>query len=224
MDREAGRGAFEGRGAPGRSGGMSMRTRLVTVLLGLAVVLLPATAQARYPRLTTDGLYVGVRALPDAALLVAWDLDVYVMRNRLLSIGPAVSVAVLGGDAIRPARPQDLLLAVDVIRLKVGLNEPGGRFRPHFLVGGGFTYYMLPEHDEEGVTVIPEGGTEPVTGRVHHPAESGFGGILTLGAGADVFFSNYLGMTGFGVVHVDFSEGPLPTAWLELAVGIRFGL
>lgn len=201
-----------------------MRNRLVTLLLGLAVALVPATARAAYPRLTTDGLYIGVRALPDAALLVAWDLDVYLMRNRLLSIGPAFSIAVLGGDAIRPARPQDLLLAVDVVRFKVGLNSPGGRFRPHFIVGGGFTYYMLPDHDEEGVTVVPDEGGEPVTGSVHHSAESGFGGIMTLGAGADVFFSNYLGMAAYGVAHFDFSEGPLPEAWFEMALGIRFGL
>ena len=179
------------------------------------------SAEARYPRLATDGMYIGVRVIPDAALLAAWDLDVYILRNRRLSIGPAVSVALLGdGDMRMGQRRQELLLVGDA-RLKIQLNSPGGRWRPHAILGGGFSYFRVPS---QTVTLI-EATEETEAVEAEFPTDNGFGGILTAGLGGDVFINRFLGVTFFGVAHFDVSsDTPLPLAWLEMAVGIRFGL
>src|ERR1035437_5146746 len=110
---------------------MTKRSTIFALVAG-GVIMAPHTALAdRRPTMATDAFYVGVRLDPGAALVFAWDLDVYLLRNRAISVGPGVSLSLLGSPATG-GRTQDLLVAADVVRLKVGVNSPGHDWRPFF--------------------------------------------------------------------------------------------
>ncbi|MBI5516031.1 MAG: hypothetical protein HY909_19770 [Deltaproteobacteria bacterium] len=183
----------------------------------------PAARCDRRPTVASDGFYIGARVGPGTAFTGAWDLDVYLTRNRLLSIGPAVSLNILGRNA--PAGQEQELVVSGDMRLKIGLNEPGGIFRPFVMLGGGFTYAELLETRQAGVSVTPPGSLMSVQGEVLHPRLRQWSPMLTLGAGMDLFA---LGAVGFTTAfqtrfHLGGSDR-LPDAWFELLFGVRFGL
>jgi hypothetical protein len=195
-------------------------------LLALLVGLAPATADARdRPTVATDGFYIGTRLAPGAALLAGWDLDVYLMRDRAVSVGPGVSVAVLGPHAPGGGR-QDILLTVDVARLKLELNSAGEEWRPWVVVGGGFCWVRFPAQSDDGVTVAtgPDPG-DTATGARSYPKAEEFLGVFTFGAGADLFVGGPMALSLAALTHVRASAlERLPELWVDLAVGIRFGL
>lgn len=184
----------------------------------------PATARGR-PTVATDGVYVGTRLAPGAALLAAWDLDVYLSRDRAWSLGPGVSIAVLGSKA-PPGAEQDLLISVDVLRLKVAVAEAGGAWRPHFFVGGGFAWVRMPEQVESGITVSTgEGPDDTASGERRFPELDEFLGIVSFGAGADLFSDGPWAFSFGSISHVRLRDlDRLPEVWTELVLGVRFGL
>ncbi|MBI2893882.1 MAG: hypothetical protein HYY06_10045 [Deltaproteobacteria bacterium] len=190
------------------------------------LTLLYGTAAARgRPTVATDAFYVGTRLAPGAALLAGWDLDVYLSRDRAWSLGPGVSVAVLGSKAPAGAE-QDLLVSVDVARLKIAVAEAGGAWRPHLFVGGGFAWVRMPEQVESGVTVSTgEGPDENATGERRFPELDEFLGIVSFGAGADLFSDGPWAFAFATISHVRLRDiERLPEVWTELVLGVRFGL
>lgn len=162
----------------------------------------------RRPILLSDGFYVGVRAEPGWALTGAWDLDVYPVADRVVSLGPSVAVNVLSTDA-NPLRRQDVMVSVDVLQLKVGLNHPGGFFRPFVLVGGGFSWLRWTVPEAPMVRAVDEG----------------FLGLLTFGVGADIWGTSRFGVTILNHTRVRLTANErVPLLWAELLVGVRVGL
>ena len=198
-----------------------------TASFALALVLLaPGQGWARdRPTVATDAFMIGTRLSPGAALVAAWDLDVYLSRDRAVSLGPSVSVAVLG-PAARNGAEQKLLIAVDVGRLKIGLNEAGGEWRPYLMFGGGFAYVHLPAQVDTGVEfTTPEAPGTIVTGDRHFGDLQKFLGILSFGAGTDLFVGGPWALTLAMTTHVRLGKtARVPEVWEELAAGIRFGL
>lgn len=204
----------------------SMRARAsrawAAAFVGAALLLAPAAASARRPAVATDAFYVGTRLAPGAALTGAWDLDVYLTRNRLLSVGPSVSLSVLA-DSEPAGQAIDLFVGVDVVRIKIGVNEPGGAFRPFFLLGGGFYYAQFPEERTQ-VRVAGADGM-PVTGEVVLPEDDEFGGLVTFGFGADLFIDGPWALTLVSQNRARAStQDRVPELSTELLVGVRFGL
>lgn len=201
------------------------RSSIIAFVFG-GLTLLPLSARAdRRPNMATDAFYVGARVDPGAALVFAWDLDVYLLRNRALSIGPGVSLSLLGTPATQ-GRYQDLLVAADVLRFKVGVNSPGHEWRPFFLAGGGFSYARLPDQYDTGVTVVPSTDHHgmPTVGDVHYAALERFAPMLTFGGGVDLFFDGPVGVTLLWSNHISLSPIPrMPDVWMEVSLGIRFG-
>jgi hypothetical protein len=199
--------------------------RVASVAAAIGAVCAARDARAdRRPTLATDGFYVGMRVDPGVALLAGWDLDVYLMRDRIISIGPGVTLGVLGSPAA-PGRQQDLQLAVDVARFKVGLNAPGGEWRPFAMLGAGFSYTRLAEQRVAGVSVTPAGGGAAVSGEQVFPTLEEFAPIISFGAGADLFMNGPLGVTVLFASHFHPTGSPrVPDVWVDLALGIRFGL
>jgi hypothetical protein len=194
---------------------------VLTVIAPIAAtVLLPSTAEAdRRPRLASDAFYVGMRVDPGIGLLAAWDLDIYLQRDRAVSLGPGISVAVLGTEDDTGGRNQDFLLCADILRFKVGVNEPGGEWHPYFMLGIGFLYARLPAQVEP----IGEAMGMPVT-RNHVELEE-FAGMLTFGAGADLFSDGPWGLALIWQNRYRLSgNSRIPDVWSELAIGIRFGI
>lgn len=189
------------------------------VLLGVLTALLPSTAEAdKRPRLASDAFYVGMRLDPGVALQAAWDLDIYLDRERSVSLGPGISIAVLGTEQ-EQGRDQDFLLCADVIRFKVGVNEPGGAWHPYFMLGVGFTYARLPAQ-----TWVIDGMAMPPVARSYPELEE-FAGLMTFGAGADLFSDGPWGLALIWQNRFRLSgSSRLPHEWMELAVGIRFGI
>ena len=189
-----------------------------------ACALSPASARASDgPRLASDAFMLGGRLGPGGALLLGWDLDVYLGRSRALSVGPGLSLAVLASDR-DDGTGQELLISVDALRLKVGLNESGQELRPHLIAGAGFYYVRLSEAAESDVSLLLADGST-ATGTREHAAFDGFGALMTLGLGVDVFFSRYLGLTLQALTHVRLSgTDRLLPVWSELSVGLRFGI
>lgn len=192
---------------------------LVGVLFGLT----PAPAFADGPRVATDAFRFGARLGPQSALLAGWDLDVYLMRNRALSLGPAADVSVLGSEQF-DGSDQDILLTVDALRLKVGLSEPGQDYRPHFIFGGGFYWSRLSAAVQEDVVVVAEDGSL-ATGSIPHPEEDSFGGLITVGIGVDWFAARHWGLNMQILTHFRVSGNDrLPDVWSSLSLGLRFGI
>jgi hypothetical protein len=175
----------------------------------------PSTAQAdKRPRLASDAFYVGMRVDPGVALQAAWDLDIYLDHERSVSLGPGVSVAVLGTEQSR-GRDQDFLLCADVLRFKVGVNEPGGAWHPYFMLGVGFLYARMPEQ----TWMLDE-----MTSRSFPELEE-FAGLMSFGAGADLFSEGPWGLALLWTTRFRLSgTSRLPDEWMELAIGIRFGI
>lgn len=160
------------------------------------------------PTIVTDAFYVGARAEPGWALALAWDADFYLAADRAASLGPGISLAILSND--RPSeRTPSLSLSVDLIRAKVGLNPAGGLFRPFVLLGGGFAWTRFLQRIE-----APEGSFDEA-----------FTGLVTVGAGADVWSRGRWGVTTQLLTRVRaFGSERVPTASFEFGVGFRFGL
>ena len=197
----------------------------------LAVALLtllgapPAARADEFPTTASDGLFVGARLEPGGALALAWDLDVYLTGDRVLSLGPALTAAFLGTDGADLGRRQDLLLALDFLRLKVALNGGHDRFRPYLAVGGGIYYAWLPEQRSgpREVVVLPD--ETVATAELRYAEAEAFGGLLSLGGGADLYFVDNFAVAISLVAHLRLSgEERVPLFWVETLVGIRFGL
>ncbi len=190
--------------------------RLLVQLVAFLALASLASADT-HPRMASDGIYIGTRLAPGSAFLAGWDLDVYLLKNRAVSLGPAASIALLGADR-NDGMEQDALVTVD-LRLKIGLNHPGDAWRPYLIVGGGVYWARFP--DDENVV---EWRGEPL--RIAVPAADGFGGVFSLGVGGDVFVSRHWGVTASFVTHVRLSHfrDRMPALWAALSVGIRFGI
>ncbi len=206
-----------------------LRHRMVFVA-GLTIAALgvvPSIAHAdRRPTLATDAFYVGVRIDPGIAMTAAWDVDVYLLRNRTLSLGPGVSISVLGSPATN-GRQQDFLLSVDVLRVKFGASSASGEWRPFVMAGGGFSFVRMPAQmvADVGVDVRGTNGTMRVTGTQTFPALDEFAPMVTIGAGLDFFSNGPLGATALLVAHFHPNgTSRMPDAWIEFALGVRFGL
>lgn len=193
---------------------------------GLAIVACaPAICHAdTLPTLATDGVYIGTRIDPGVALSAAWDLDVYLTRHRTVSVGPAVSISVLG-TAVDGGRQQELMVAADVARLKIGPVVGDGRWRPFLSLGGGFTYTRLAAQVMDNVMVNVPGAMAPVVGSLRFPQLEEFAPLLSLGAGADWFTSGPIAISSQFVVHFHpWGTSRIPETWFEFQAGFRFGL
>ena len=185
----------------------------------------PARADRR-PTLASDGFYVGARLDPGVAMLAGWDLDIYLSRSRMVSLGPGASLSVLG-TAVSGGRQQDFLLTADVLRLKVGATTANGELRPFFLVGGGFSFVRLTDYVESNVTVTTPGEPAGVThtGDQHYVRVEEFAPVVTVGAGTDLFTNGPIGITALLASHIRVvGSARMPDVWLDVAIGLRFGL
>jgi hypothetical protein len=184
--------------------------RLCALLSGLALALVAPEARAvdDRPTIVTDAVYIGARGEPGWALALGWDADFYLAADRAVSLGPAISLAVLSSDRLSERTPA-LALSVDVVRAKVGLNHPGGLFRPFVLLGGGFAWTRFAQRIE-----APAGGQDEA-----------WTGMLTVGAGADVWSRGRWGVTTLLATRIRaFGSERVPTASFEFGLGFRFGL
>lgn len=195
---------------------------LILALLALA----PSTALAdERPTIASDGLFIGTRLEPGAALLFGYDLDIYLTGDRFISLGPAVSFAFLDEDGVELGRRQDWLLTVDFLRLKVSLIGGEGEFRPYLFLGGGMTYASLPqqETEERDVLVLPD--ETPATAIVRYPEIEDFGAQISAGAGLDMYLLDNFALAIGLAAHIRLTEQErLPLSWAEVLAGIRFGL
>lgn len=198
--------------------------RLPFALAVLAAASIAAPAQAdEYPTVASDGLFVGARLEPGGALLLGYDLDVYLTGDRILSLGPTATFSFLGEDGADQGRRQDWLLTIDFLRLKVGLAG-SGRVRPYLALGGGMTYASLPEQTSGPIEVVLPDGTITTAER-RFAATEDFGGQLSMGGGLDVYFLSNLAFSISIAAHVRLHEQErLPLFWSELMAGLRFGL
>ena len=177
------------------------------------------------PTTASDGLFVGARLEPGGALALAWDIDVYLTGDRVLSLGPAASIAFLGTDGADLGRRQDALLAIDFLRFKVALNGGHDRFRPYLAVGGGIHYAWLPAQRSGPREVILLPDETEAMAELRYEEAGVFGGLLSLGGGADLYFADNFGIAVSVIAHLRLSgEERVPLFWAETLVGIRFGL
>ncbi len=200
-----------------------MRTHLL-VLLVLAGAMAPAVARA-HPRIATDGLFIGARLEPGGALSLAYDLDIYLTGDRVLSLGPAASFSFLGEDGTDLGRRQDYLLAVDVLRVKVALTGGDSWVRPYLFLGGGFYYASLPEQRSgpREVFVLPDGA--PATAELRYAALEAWGGLASGGAGLDLYVIDSLAFAVLLAGHLRIGDQDrVPLFFAETLVGLRFGL
>lgn len=201
----------------------ALRIPLALTVFALGAAVTTEARADRRPSIASDAFYVGMRVGPGVALVGAWDLDVYLSRSRAVSLGPGVSVALLGSEA-QPGERQNVLVMGDVLRLKVQLNEAGGVWRPYFLVGGGAGFVWLRAEDNPSVTVTPPGGT-PVTGRIAYGEVSEFFPAMVAGMGADLYLTNHVALAFCALSRFRLTGTErLPDAWAEMNVGVRFGL
>ncbi len=183
------------------------RARIAWVFASLGLVAPGARADDR-PTLVSDAFYVGARAEPGWALALGWDVDVYPTADRAISLGPGVSVTALSNDP-PGARRQLLTVSADALRLKVGLNHPGGLFRPFALVGAGLVWARFAERAGAGDAATDER----------------FAPSATLGGGADIWGRGAFGVTALMLTRFNLGgTDRLPTAWCELAIGVRVGI
>ena len=184
--------------------------RTLPLPLTLALSLAPSLARADdRPTLVSDAFYVGARVEPGWALSLGWDVDIYPTSDRAVSFGPGISVTTLTSDPTPSPRAQDVMVSVDAVRFKIGLNHPGGLFRPFAVVGGGFSWTRFSQRI-----------TSPMGAH-----DEQFSGLFTVGAGADVWGRGRFGITTLLLTRVRATASDrLPSAWFELGVGFRFGL
>ncbi len=187
-------------------------------------VLAPARALA-HPRVASDGIFIGGRLEPGGALALAYDLDIYLTGDRLLSLGPAATFSFLGEDGRELGRQQDFLFAVDVLRFKVALNGGDNWARPYLFLGGGFYYASLPEQrsDPYDVFVLPDG--TPATAELRFSAIEDVAGLASAGGGLDLYFIENLAVAFVLTTHLRIGDqARVPLFWAEALVGLRFGL
>ena len=201
----------------------TLRLPLALVAFALGALVTTEARADRRPSIASDAFYVGMRVGPGVALVGAWDLDVYLSRSRAVSLGPGVSVALLGSET-RPGERQNVLVMGDVLRLKVQLNEAGGVWRPYFLLGGGAGFVWLRAEDNPALTVTPPGGA-PVTGRVAYAEVNEFFPAMVAGMGADIYVTNHVAIAFCALSRFRLTgTDRLPDAWAEMNLGVRFGL
>lgn len=190
----------------------------------LLASLWPSSALAdEYPSVASDGLFVGARLEPGGALLLGYDLDIYLTGDRVVSLGPAATFSFLGEDGADQGRRQDWLLTIDFLRLKVAILGES-RIRPYLSLGGGMTYAALPEQTTGPIEVVLEDGTVTTAERRFAQTDD-FGGQISLGAGLDVYLVDNLAIAIGIVGHLRLHEQErLPLFWSELMAGLRFGL
>jgi hypothetical protein len=185
-------------------------SRVAALLTGLAISLFAMEARAvdDRPTIVTDAVYVGARGEPGWALALGWDADFYLAADRAVSLGPAISLAVLSSDRLSERTPS-LGLSVEVVRAKIGLNHPGGLFRPFALVGGGFAWTRFAQRIEAPAGAQDEAWT----------------GLFSVGAGADLWSRGRWGVTTLLFTRLRaFGSERVPTASFEFDLGFRFGL
>jgi len=170
---------------------------------GLFVWGLAGAALADGPRYSSDGLYVGARVVPGVALFVAYDLDIYLDEGRRYSLGPGVGATFFGAEA-DPGQQQDFTIEVDPARFKV---QPGvgGHVRPFGLLGAGFLYGRFPF-----TPMVPD---------------DEWAATLTVGAGADFWLERHWALDVLLQTRIRLTGSDrLPIAWVEIAIGGRFGM
>lgn len=192
------------------------------LVLGLGA---PGAALAdEFPTIASDGLFVGARLEPGGALLLGYDLDVYLTGDRVLSLGPAVTFSFLGDDGAQLGRRQDWLLTIDFLRLKVAVNDGTGQVRPYLSLGGGMTYASLPVQESGPHMVVLSDGTL-ANASLRYSSTEDFGGQISAGVGADFYLVDNLGIALAIVTHLRLSQQDrLPLFWAEVMIGLRFGL
>jgi len=207
----------------GLAGPVAALPLALSLTLALALTAAPAPAHADHgPRIASEAFWVGLRVGPDSALLMGYDLDVYLSDDRAISLGPGATFSVLGKDAPF-GQAQDFMLTVDVLRFKVGVNEPNDDWRPYFFMGAGFDYVSL-QAATETLDLSPPG--DPPSPIMHTlPALHEFEGAMTLGFGGDLFLGGAWAITTMVDGHLRLSgSSRVPLAWLDVALGIRFGI
>lgn len=183
----------------------------------------PTLARADSPRISSDGLYLGARFEPGVAFTLAYDLDVYLSRDRFVSIGPAASMSFLGSNGSELGRRQDYLLAVDVARLKISLTQEPST-RTYILVGGGFDIAHLPAQEGSLRDVTLASGTV-ASARLTFPEQSSVNGLISVGLGFDAYLNSHFGLATALVSHIRVGgDDRVPRFWAELLFGFRFGL
>ncbi|MBZ0115490.1 MAG: hypothetical protein K8H88_00745 [Sandaracinaceae bacterium] len=199
-----------------------MRSRFALILFLFAM---PLSAHAqRGPRIASDGLFIGARLEPGAALAVGWDLDVYVTGDRALSLGPAITFAFLGEDGVDLGRRQDFLFAVDALRFKASMM-PNSEIRPYVFLGGGFYYAQLPAQQSGPRTVLVLPDRTPAMALLDYAYREAAGGLLSGGIGFDGYLTSSFGLSVVVAAHIRLSDDDrVPLAWADAMLGIRFGL
>ncbi len=179
-----------------------MRFTHALVVLGLPLFI-AAPAAADGPRYSSDGVYVGARVTPGVALYVAYDLDVYLDAERRFSLGPGVGATFFGAEA-DVSQQQDYSVEVDPLRFKAQPTV-GGHIRPFGLITGGVLYARYP--------------TPPA------PSVEEWAATLGIGAGADFWIEEHWALDLLLTARFRLTASDtLPIAWVELAVGGRFGM
>lgn len=185
-----------------------------------------AEAQRRLPRVSSDGIFLGMRGEPGYGLLLGYDLDIYLEPQHVVSLGPAASFSFLDETPDATGRRQELLLTVEVPRLKIALlREEGGSIRVYLMTGVGFYYVSLPEQSGPLRDVRLTDGRilEQVAERFG--ALQQFGAMWSIGLGFDLFVTDALGFTGFVATYVRLDELlRMPQVWMQAGLGFRFGV
>jgi hypothetical protein len=195
-----------------------MRSVVATVTALSLPLIVPGVACAdRKPTTATDGFFVGARLEPGVALLGGWDLDVYLVRDRSVAVGPGVTASVLSTTTSTPGQQQTFLLAADIVRLKIGPSVTGD-LRPFVTIGGGFSYARFAEQN-----ITTSGSSMAVA--LHYPSGEEFSPMASLGGGADWFLGGPVAVSLQMMAHYHIiGSSRMPDLWVDLAVGIRFGL
>jgi hypothetical protein len=200
--------------------------RTAPLVLLVLLALAPSAARAdEHPTIASDGLFVGGRSEPGLALTLAYDLDIYLTDDRVISLGPAASFSFLGEDGSELGRRQEYLLAIDFLRLKVAMNDGHGPLRPYLFVGGGMSWARLPAQTSppRDVLLVPDG--TPAVAVTRFDAIDDLGALLSVGGGLDVYLVDSFGVALALAGHVRLSEADrLPLFWAEALVGVRFGM
>ncbi|RLB52270.1 MAG: hypothetical protein DRJ42_15340 [Deltaproteobacteria bacterium] len=174
--------------------------------VGVLVVIssLTSVAAAEGPLYSSDGVYAGAAVGSGVALVVGYDLDVYLSPTRRFSLGPGFAATFFGAEAPDDQR-QDYTLEVDPLRFKVQVGD-GAAVRPYGLLAVGFVYGRFPAAG--GLAV-----------------GDAYAATMTVGAGADFWLEEHWALTTLLQSRLRLSAADrLPIVWVELAAGVRFGM
>ncbi|WP_157069745.1 hypothetical protein [Sandaracinus amylolyticus] len=189
-----------------------------------ATSLLPASVRAQtavHP--SSDALYIGFRAEPGVAYLVAYDLDILVTdASTGISIGPSVSIAFGGDSSTDLGRQQEYLIAADFVRARLTVAQGYG-LRATVLIGAGMYLVGLPEQERAPHVALLDDGTEVIV-RERYASALLPGALLTGGVGGDWYFDAHWGIAAFLVGHVRLDDlNRMPALWIEFGAGVRWG-